>query len=89
MKRKRQLIRLACMNPDSKTVYVLLPSNKLLELCPNPSDIFLLRNYGSKARVLEIAPEVLPNGQKPIAIEYHEGHLLLVTETALIGWRVH
>jgi len=47
------------MNPLTGNIYVLLFNDKILEISPNPTGEFLLRNYGHPARVLKIAPELL------------------------------
>lgn len=72
------------MNPDNGLVFVLLFNNKLLEINPKPSAHFLLQNYGKKSRVLKISPAL----GRPIALDFHRGHLLLATNNSLCGWNI-
>lgn len=72
------------MNPENGLIYALLFNNKILEINPKPSAAFLLRNYGKKNRVLKVDPLL----GKPIALDFHHGHLLMCTSRSLIGWNI-
>ena len=72
------------MNPDNGLIYALLFNNKILEINPKPSAAVLLRNFGKKSRVLKLNPLL----GKPIALDFHRGHLLMATDNSLCGWNV-
>jgi hypothetical protein len=76
------------MNSHSKSVYVLLAGNRLLEYCPNPTDTFLMRNYGKRARVLKISADLINQGERIITLDFHKGCLLIATSNALYGWNL-
>ena len=70
------------MNPENGLLYVLLFNNKLLEIHPKPGANYLLRNYGRNSRVLKISPTLV----KPIAIDFHRGHLLIAGANTVCGF---
>ena len=74
------------MNPDTGTVFVLFYNCKLLEIQQRPSQAYLLRNYGKSYRLLKVP---VAQQYKHITIEFHRGHLLIVTPMSLYGWNVH
>lgn len=81
----RQGIKLATMNPENGLIYALLFNNKMLEINPNPSIAFLLRNYGVKARVIKLSPQLITDA---ITIDFHRGHLLIASATKLLGFNI-
>ena len=74
------------MNPDNRNIYVLFYNCKLLEINTNPTPAFLLRNYGKSVRLLKVP---VAQQYKHITIDFHKGHLLIVTPMSLYGWNVH
>jgi len=73
------------MNPENGLIYALLFNNKMLEINPNASVAFLLRNFGAKARVIKLSPQLITD---TITIDFHRGHLLMASATKLLGFNI-